>query len=292
MDITPWAIGNKFLPVYTVSWRKLASMRGDDSPPKLDSLATIQFIVPEQRVLQLDVHQAKYIKRKPLAVPDRDRLLQEANDPKLRELWFTTEAYQAAALKVMLQEANWAARALRLPEKFPIEPSDLTEKIIETPFVASHQGRFALVHTEKFNYEAGQKLFAVSRLHPSGEDQYLAAIRAKYTMSRSGAKAGPVYGLATQWLAAISIDLKRLEADYPSQITVPWNLGDQYVPLFTVEWVKPIAGTRRRDVAVIVELLEPERLLESLVVEKPEYMAPPPPVVPDRDKLLQAMHAK
>ncbi len=294
VDISAREIGGNFVPVYLVRWQKLAQFRGDSSPPKLESVASIQFVAPERRILQMRVNQAKYIRRKALTVPDRERLLQSSDDPKLRELWFTTEAYRAAALKLMLEEVNWAARALRLPEQLPIESSDLTDMLIGTPFTADHQGCFVTVYTEKYCYGAGQKLTAIGRpyLFTGEEEHYIASLRTRHAVPRSRMNPTGAYNLATQWLAAVSVDLKRLEADYPHRITVPWDLGDYCVPLFTVEWSKPIEGSGRRDVAAMVEVLEPERSLEQLVIERPEYMARGPIVVPDRGKLLQATKEK
>jgi hypothetical protein len=95
------------------------------------------------------------------------------------------------------------------------------------------------------------------------------------------------YALARQWLAALSVDMKRLEADYPSRVYLTWDMGDRFVPLYTVEWSRPVENSSRRDVAATVEVLEAERSLEQLAIEKPEYMTRAPLVVPDRDMLLK-----
>jgi hypothetical protein len=207
VDISAWEIGAKFVPLYLVRWRRLAVYRGDDSPPQFASLASIQFLMPERRVLQMRVNQPKYIKRKPLIVPERDRLLQQTDDPKLRELWLTTESYKAAALEVMLKEVNWIARALRLPEEFSIDAAALTEVVIGTPYTAAHHGCFATVQTKKYSYWASQKLTAINRLYPYGEEEFLASIRTRYTMPSSQMNGNSAYALATQWLASGKLPL-------------------------------------------------------------------------------------
>lgn len=289
VEIGAWEIGKDFVPVYSVSWRRLSSSRADLSPPKLEALAFIQFVEPERRVVRLTVNQAKYVDRKPLVVADRDSLLQKTDDPKLRELFFTTQAYKEEATKVMLKEVNWAAHALGLAEAFPVRASNLTDIVIGTPYVADHQGLFAMVCTEKYNYGARQKLMAVSRpcRFRGEEDNYIASLKIRYAKPRSQLNPRIAYTLATQWLASISVDIERLEMDYPSEINPLWISEDQFVPLYTVEWVKGIEGSRRRDVAAMVEVLEPERSLEQLLVERPEYMTRAALVVPDREKLLQ-----
>jgi hypothetical protein len=289
VDISAWEIGGKFVPIYVVRWQQLAAHRGDNGLSKYEPIASVHFIAPQCQLLQMDVNQTKYIKRKPVTVADRYSLLQKTDDPKLRELWFTTEAYKAAALEVMLKEVNWAAGALRLQENLPIQSSNLTAVIIGTPYTADHQGSFATVFTGNYSYGAGQKLTAIGRSHryPEEERHYLAAIRTRYTIPRTQANSNAVYTLAAHWLTALSVDLKRLEADYPCRISVPWNLGELFVPLYTVEWSKRVERSSRREVAVKMEILEPERSLEHLVIEKPEYMTRASLIVPDRAKLLK-----
>jgi hypothetical protein len=294
VDVSAWVIGNRFVPIYVVRWQRLGLYRGDQGPPEFESIGAVNLVAPERRLLQMDMDRARDIKRKPLAVPDRDRLLQQADDPRLRELWFTTEAYKAAALEVALKEVNWAAHALTLPEHLPIRSSDLASTTIGTPYVADHGGAFAIITTSNYTYQARAKLASVRRtyLDPGDERHRLALIRTRYTTALSQANSNLVYSLAARWLMALSVDLNRLEAEYPHRISVSWCFGDRFVPLYTVEWSKPIERSSRRDVAASIELLEPERSLEHLVIEKPEYITRPPLVVPDRDKLLKPTSKK
>jgi hypothetical protein len=296
VQISAWEIGAKFVPIYRVSWEQLVAFRSDSSPPKFQPIASIEFVAPERRILELTVSQSKYIKRKPLSVPQRDGLLQQTSDPKLREFWFTTEQYKTVALETMLKEVNWAAQALHLPEKLPVESSNLTDVILGTPYEAD-RGFFSLIRTENYAYSAGPKFKLVGRNRHNAQEgeqeHFIASIRKRYTMPRGQINTNAAYTLATNWLAAISVDLKRLQTDYSVEISPLWvsETGSHCVPLYTVEWVRPIEHSQRRDVAVTVELLEPERLLERISIEKPEYLDRPPLVVPNRDKLLSDTNA-
>jgi hypothetical protein len=157
-----------------------------------------------------------------------------------------------------------------------------------TPYTADHHGLFATVFTGKYGYRAGEKILAVGRPDRYGQEQhYIATIRTRYTMPKSRMNPDAAYNLATQWLAAVSIDLKRLEAAYPHEVSPLWMLEDKFVPYYIVEWVKPFPNSRVRDVAAVVEVLEPERSLEALLIEKPEYMKRGPIIVPNREKLLE-----
>ena len=79
------------------------------------------------------------------------------------------------------------------------------------------------------------------------------------------------------------MDVQALDRECALHVT-PWDLGNSFVPLYEVAW----AGTNsdREGVAVAVELLEPERLLKSLMVQKSQYMNRPPLKIENRQHLL------
>jgi hypothetical protein len=288
VEISAWEIGGKFVPLYRVRWRQLGAYRAQIGPPEPQSIAGVEFLAPEHRLLQMDVNQEKYLKRKPLTVPGRDGLLQQADDAKLRELWFTTEPYKAAALNAMLKEVNWLASALRLREDLPIGCTNITYSIIGTPFAAD-RGYFATVRTANYAYHASEKMSSVRRYRCDGEEErFIASLRTRYALPKDRLSTRAAYSLATQWLAAASVDLKRLEADYSPEVNPMWISETQFCPLYTVEWAKRIEGSRTRHVAAKVEVLEPERSLQMLSIERPEYMARARIVVPDREKLLKS----
>jgi hypothetical protein len=291
--VLTWEIGDNFVPVYYVSWRQPYAMRVKVEVPDDDGMepvASVQLVEPERRLLQMHVEKKQYIKRKPLIVPGRDELLQNTEDPKMREMWSTTEAYKKATLKAMLAEANKICGEMHLPEKLPIQSSDLAKVMIETPYFSDHTGRMGTISTENYLYGTrGNKLAVISKLFPSqDESQYLASLRARYTASRSRINTNAAYALATQWLAAASVDIKALERDYKVFIQ-PWKSGNNFVPLYSLDWRKEADLSDR---AATVELVEPEHSLNLLIVEKPEYMKREPIIVADREKLLEVKNGK
>ena len=58
----------------------------------------------------------------------------ERRDLERQERSFTTPAYQQAAFQLLLEDVNRAAQQLGLPERLPIERSDIVEARIDTPF--------------------------------------------------------------------------------------------------------------------------------------------------------------
>ena len=290
-EILAWEVGDKFVPVYSIRWHQPYDITSGPPAP-----AFVQLLAPERRLLQMHVESEKHLRRKRLVVPNRDRLLQQTEDPQMRQMWLTTEAYKQAALLVMLEEVNRICRALTLPERLPVRVSDLRKVIIETPFVSDHIGHFGTVRTDNYAYGAeAYKLVHVTRA--TSEEQQRAdreVFRKRYSVPEAQLNTNAAYRLATQWLAAASVDVAALERDYQVQIR-PWdwhpNQGSRgrFTPLYELRWERTVGRLLER--AVYMEVLEPERQLETLRVEKPEYITRPPFTVPDRDRLLSQTNA-
>lgn len=281
--------GNKFVPVYYVWWKEPAASieaapRSDDG---FQTLATVWLVEPERRLLQMNVN-SRYLRRRALIVPDRDRLLQQTDDSEMRQMVFTTEAYKAAALEVLLKEANWACRQLNLPESVPFRAPDLTKLTIATPFVAEHLGHFGTIRTKNYVYSGtfSNKLSWIQKNLPLFDERtYLAAVKAKYTMPKSHLNTNAAYVLATQFLAAVSVDVKAMESEF-RPVVRPWDLGNQFVPLYEVSWEKT-EESEQVGAAAVVELLLPERALKSLVVPRSEYIRRASLAVLNKEMLLQ-----
>jgi hypothetical protein len=291
ISIFAWDLGKTFVPVYMVSWSQPSAsllkvvLPADDG---LETVAGVQLVEPEHRLLQMHVNKPQYIKGKPLMVPNRDQLLQETPDPKMREMWFTTSAYKEAALHAMLAEANRISRELSLSEAVPIEATNLVEVSLATPFLADHLGWFANISTKNYVYSTGaNKLDYVYRNFRLKDDepQYLSSLKRKYAGPKTQSNANAAYALATNWLALASMDVEALERECTLQLH-PWETGGQCVPLYELEWVKLNPAKRERDVVATVEVLVPERLLLKLWVERPEFNRRKPLVVQDRERLL------
>jgi hypothetical protein len=155
--------------------------------------------------------------------------------------------------------------------------------------VPIHQGRFATLSTEDYVYGAdADKLTYInaSFRFRGDEGRYLASLKARYAAPKAQVNTNTAYMLATQWLAAASVDVKSLERNCHVAVTY-WDLRDgRFVPLYTVDWFKGDGIQEDVRNAATVEVLEPERLLHKLWVQDVQYIKSKPMVVPDRNNLL------
>ncbi len=93
------------------------------------------------------------------------------------------------------------------------------------------------------------------------------------------------YQMATQWLAAIHMDVKALSRDCKARIAVSpmWSglteLGDvpqkDFVPIYYVWWV-PLENDAPGNSPASVELYLPDKGLIQLRVDDPKYILRPP----------------
>jgi hypothetical protein len=195
---------------------------------------------------------------------------------------FTTRQYQHAAVKLILQEANKVAAELQLPdEHLPITETNLTEAII-TPFGYNYRSRrIGSVTTKNYCYfvSQGDKFSYLEGTHQT-EDSY--RFQDSYTWPISRMDTKQAYQLATQWLAAVSMDVKTMNAD--CSVTVKPDTGlfesphGKFVPIYYVSWTRKgyehkhdVASVIRGDVAS-VRVFTPTKTLMQLRVEDPKYI--------------------
>ena len=117
------------------------------------------------------------------------------------------------------------------------------------------------------------------------ERRYLASLKARYTLPRSRWDEHSPYTLATQWLAAASVDVAAIEREFKPMV-LPWDLGDDIIPLYTITWEKGSMDEGNYDSAATVQVILPEHILWSLVVKKPEDILRDPLIVSNRSALL------
>jgi hypothetical protein len=208
---------------------------------------------------------------------------------------FTTRAYQREAFKLVLQEANRVAKELRLPEKLPITETDLVEAVV-TPFGFNylHQ-RIGSVTTKQYCYfvSYGNKFNDLEGTHQT-EDCY--KFQDSYTWPVSRVNTNEAYQLATQWLAAVHMDVKAMERDCritikPDNVYVHPPRG-KFVPIYDISWVRkgyvPNGDVRNmisNDVASVM-LFTPTKTLLQLDVMDPKYILRKPLVFTNLDSLL------
>ena len=215
---------------------------------------------------------------------------QDDNSSKqqLEALLYTTPAYQKEALHLLLGEANDAVRELHLPEQFPITERDLVDLVIDPPRVAEKIGGVGVVGTTNYEYcvSVGKKLsFITSKKLDSGSARN--ELKARYLWPTSRRNTNAAYKLATNWLASIQMDVKRIEHDCNVYFWswTPDGVDEQhFVPIYWVYWIK--RGEEGNGSVASVELLEPTRLLGQLRVERPEYILRGAVEITNMDDLL------
>jgi len=163
-------------------------------------------------------------------------------------------------------EANKAARELKLQETLPITRSNVVDVYISKPRMAQATGGIGSISTSNYTYSVsiGGKL---SFVYIWRFDSDRLELEKNYQWPLSLIDTNAAFRLATQWLAAASMDVARLNRD--CVISVWPRITDRpgyFVPVYRVAWAKqeePVAN---------VELFLPTKTLRDLRVNRLEYI--------------------
>ena len=207
------------------------------------------------------------------------------------EALFTTRKYNREAIRLVLEEANEAARQLGLPEKLPITEGDL-QQAYAVPYGLTRFGRRGIgsVWTANYVYFVGID----RRLSGIAHARYNEACnkwRAEYRWPTNRIDTNGAYQLATQWLAAVSMDVDRLNEDCKVLIrpNAYWNSGlikkRTFVPIYDVHWLTPENQAKGGDVAYVCLFL-PTKTLIDLSVRHPKYILRDPILFTNLNELL------
>ncbi len=205
-------------------------------------------------------------------------------------LMFTTKAYQDEAFRLVLQEANRVATELRLPEKLPITETDLVTRFISSFGYAHAKQAIGNVTTRKYTYyiSEGNKFSYLEGTHQAEDCRRYQRL---YTWPLSRMDTNEACQLASQWLAAVSMDVAALSRDCsvvvkPESEYVHPPQG-KFVPVYYVFWRKRNAGTGHiGNVPAGVRVFTPDKALLQLRVEDPKYILRAPLVVTNLGYLL------
>jgi len=181
--------------------------------------------------------------------------------------------YRKEALGLIIQEANDIAQKLNLPEELPITESNLVEAYITPPRMAKIG--FGNITTSNYVYyvTAGDKFSSLVR---TDSNRVRDELKQKHSLPISQMDTNAAYQLATQWLAAVSIDVNALNRDCNLTIRAwtPEGEGSKnFIPLYRVYWTEKSGGGRGGVAGV--ELIEPAKILQQLYVKKSEYILRP-----------------
>ena len=189
-------------------------------------------------------------------------------------LFRTTPAYRKEALRLVLEEANKAAKELKLPEALPITEGNLIAHFINHPRLKEYVQRIGNVTTSNYLYyvSTGDKFSGVVRTH---YDEELSKAMEKYHWPLWKVNTNAAYQLATQWLAAVSMDVDGLNRDCRRSIDVclPDEENRYFVPNYRISWSK--AG----EPVALVEVFLPTRTLRDLTIEESKYILRSPIVI-------------
>jgi hypothetical protein len=206
-------------------------------------------------------------------------------------LMFTTKAYQDEAFRLVLQEANRVATELRLPEKLPITETDLAGRFINAFGYAHVQKAIGNVTTRNYTYYVSQGN-RFSYLEGTHQQEDCRRYQRLYTWPLSRMDTNEAYQLASQWLAAVSMDVLALNRDCsvvvkPDRDYVHPPQG-KFVPVYYVFWRK--AG-KEGGSAADVRVFTPTKTLLQLRVEDPNYILRGPLLFTNLQFLLSQTNA-
>lgn len=192
--------------------------------------------------------------------------------------FYSNNAFEAAAFRLLVQEANRVAQALRLDEDLPITAS----KIVRgggNPFGLYYdRGMMGSVATTNYTYRvlSGGKL---DRVEIDRSYEVWRSLQEELLPENQVDNQG-AYRLATQWLSSISVDVNALNRD--CQLTVASSpvlnyvgSGDKpirrmFAPTYDITW-KSTNGP-----AAYVQLYLPDKLLIQLSLDDPKFNLRPP----------------
>lgn len=210
---------------------------------------------------------------------------------------FTTPAYQKEAFKLVLQEANQAARDLHLPEKLPITEADVVRRFIPKFGFAYAAKAVGNVATRDYAYYVshGNKLSYVEGTHQDSDCFYWMD---HYKWPKERLDTNGAYQLAINWLAAASMDVKALNQECQTQIRLypianpVKDKKGRFVPVYDVCWISPENKANNYGDVASVRVFTPTKTLVSLRVEDPKYMLRKPLVFTNLAELLSQTNSQ
>jgi hypothetical protein len=194
---------------------------------------------------------------------------------------FTTKAFQKEALKLVIQEANQVAQELNLQENAPITESNIVESFVG-PFGFTYAyKKIGNVTTSNYSYGIEQNN-KFSDLTIANWDEHCIKYRKEYQWPASRIDTNGAYQLATQWLAAVHMDVKTMNRECRVRIEIStfWNglkPGEKFtkktfVPIYDVFWISPENQVEGYGSVASVGVFAPTKTLLSLTVYDPKYI--------------------
>jgi len=200
------------------------------------------------------------------------------------------EAYQREAVSLIVREANQIAQALQLVEALPITASNLTEHYLSPLRYAEENGAIGNITTKNYTYcvSHDNKLCYVIGLR---QEESIQRWEVDYSWPRSRMDTNGAYQLATQWLAAASVDVARLNHTYRLVVEAEqsYRKSDHFIPVYWVYWAPNGKGSGS---IASIRLFAPTKTLMQLRVENPNYILRQPVTFTNLQNLLSEPESK
>jgi hypothetical protein len=269
------------LPIFDVTWG------GPDgcSPP-----VWIEILGPTKELVLLRMEDTRYSRRPPIVVTNalalcglpQPRLPPGRQRATLGDILHVSKAYSNVVSKAMVAEASFFAEKLDLPIPRPLQGQDISVHV-SCPTYFQELG-YILAGGYEFLFpgpdeEPMTNTLGFVRFIEPGK---LALVRKSKLLKEHESSPGELdpewlktplqidgrraYQLATQWLAAVQVDVPALERKYKPAITQAQHRtlqGAQLkLPIFNVTW----GGTAEDDVPVLVQILGTTKELLTLAL--------------------------
>lgn len=158
-------------------------------------------------------------------------------------------AYKYVFVAVILAEINYCASRLELPIKQPVTKEDITFALVvppfdhrvRSPFDPRFESRFDTEHYSFCSGPAGRIRFIINIDDIRG-GRTLRQYQEDLGRLKSTIGTNEAYRIASNWLASIDVDMKRLEREHrpttKQQSFVSWtnNKVEVPLPIFEVKW--------------------------------------------------------
>ena len=192
----------------------------------------------------------------------------------LERLFQISPRYRQAALNQILAEANNVASALQLENHMPITETNLLGSYITPPRMGQGMGAVGNITTSNYTYyvSVGRKLSFIEKHFDDVMNKDFAQLKSEYLWPVAKLDTNAAYQLATQFLAAASMDVRALNRDCRLSIdafTPEGKSGAHFVPLYWLSWKQKATGTTP---VATVEVFLPTKSLRQMRVNDAKYI--------------------
>ena len=183
-----------------------------------------------------------------------------------------TTAYERAALKLLVREANSVAQELNLAEPSPITEKDMVGRFIGSPALTRADGAIGNITTRHFRYYVSVD-FKFSYLESAQWRGDLRPWIEHYSWPLSQMDTNAAYEQAKRWLAAIQVDVEALDKDCRLHVqpVTPKSMEKEgkFVPVYFVHWTE---GDEGHSSAASVMFCAATKSIIQLRVERGRYI--------------------